>query len=53
MSEEWTPEKRAFAGQWLVEKRLERLRHKMSPKAFEELAQAVDLLLSAWEYTAK
>jgi hypothetical protein len=51
--EEWSPEKRAFAAQWLVQKNLDYLREKMPPAAFEELAQAINLLLSAWRSVAQ
>jgi hypothetical protein len=51
--EEWSLEKRAFAAQWLVEQSLKDLREKMPPAAFEELAGAVNLLLSAWREIAE
>jgi hypothetical protein len=51
--EEWSLEKKAFAVQWLIEKRLEALRRKMPPKVFIEVAGAVDLLLAAWESAAE
>jgi hypothetical protein len=57
VKEEWSPEKRAFASQWLIEQSLNDLlndlREKMPPAAFMELADAVNLLLSAWRTIAK
>jgi hypothetical protein len=53
VKEEWSPEKRAFAAQWLVEQSLKDLRERMPPAAFEELAQAINLLLSAWRSVAE
>lgn len=50
--EEWTPEQRALARQWLVEKRLDFLREKMPPHVFEEFAGALEILLGAWEHMA-
>ncbi len=47
------PEKRAYAAQWLIEKRLERIRERMPPDVFIAWAEALDLLLAPLETVAK
>lgn len=50
--EKCSPEQRACAAQWLIEKRLGRLREKMPPAVFESWATALDLLLAPIEQIA-
>ena len=50
---EWSPEKRALATQWLIEKRLTHIRENMPPEVFESWATALDLMLSPWDSLAK
>ena len=51
--DEWSPEKNALTAQWLVHKRLDRLREKMPADAFTSFAQCLDLILAPWETIAK
>jgi hypothetical protein len=48
-----SPEERALAWQWLIEKRLTRLRENMPYQVFEEFAAAFDLILSPLEMVSK
>lgn len=47
------PKVRAFAAQWLVEKRLTVIREKMPPEVFEDWAKSLDLLLAPMEQVAR
>jgi hypothetical protein len=46
---ETSPEKRAFASQWLIEQRLTKIRENMPPEAFVSWAASLDLLLEPLE----
>ena len=49
---DWSPEKKAEAAQWLLEKRINRMKDQMPPKVFQEVMMALAILM-AWDYAGR